>query len=48
VPQWGATLAAVLGPVLLQLHLIRAIGRGHAAFAKRMLVAVHRLSRYDG
>jgi hypothetical protein len=40
MPLWATPLAVVAGVVvlLLCLHLARWIGRGHAAFAKRMLV----------
>jgi hypothetical protein len=40
MPYWAMPLAVLAGVVvlLLWMHLIRLIGRGHAAFAKRMLV----------
>ena len=40
VPHWVAPIAIIVGlaVLVLWLHLIRWIGRGHAAFAKRMLV----------
>lgn len=40
IPPWASPLAVIggLALVLLWLHVIRWIGRGHAAFAKRMLV----------
>jgi hypothetical protein len=39
-PTWGIPLAVIGGVIVLvgMMHLIRAIGRGHAAFAKSMLV----------
>lgn len=39
-PAWGIPLAVIGGVIVLvgMMHLIRAIGRAHAAFAKSMLV----------
>ena len=39
-PAWGIPLAVIGGVIVLvgMMHLIRAIGRGHATFAKSMLV----------
>lgn len=44
MPVWAMPFAVIAGLVvlLLILHLIRWIGRGHAAFAKRMLVRLAR------
>jgi hypothetical protein len=44
IPTWAMPIAVVAGllVLLLMLHLIRWIGRGHAAFAKRMLVRLAR------
>jgi len=44
LPTWAIPIAVVVGllVLLLMLHLIRWIGRGHAAFAKRMLVRLAR------